>query len=246
MTSLSREFESEQHAFLGGRARIGHSVADVLVREIEDRIARESLAPGFRIGTKQELCERYGVASATLGEAMRVLRARGVIEVRPGPGGGLFVAEQSPLIRLAHSVLQLRQQGATVNDIVAVLDALDEAVLRDAAEHRTAADLKDLDKLLAELTKVWGDPVAGLHCNWRLHRRIAEISPNAVLRTFYLNLVDYIESESVGESSTFDVMGFHPDTQERLQIHRDLVEAIRMQDETLQRDAIVRHRTLGR
>jgi len=106
-------------------------------------------------------------------------RARGLIEVRPGPGGGLFVAEQSPLIR-------------------------------------------------------------------RLHRRIAEISPNAVLRTFYLNLVDYIESESVGESSTFDVMGFHPDTDVRLQTHRDLVEAIRTQDESAQAAVLQRHRTLGR
>lgn len=228
------------------RPRMSTSVADGLVAEIEDTIASENLPAGYRIGTKQELCERYGVASATLGEAMRVLRARGAIEVRPGPGGGLFVADQPPLIRLAHSVSQLRQDGATVNQIVEVLDALDEAVLRDASESRTPEDLAELDALVAELAEVWSDPVAGLHCNWRLHRRIAQISPNAVLRTFYLNLVDYIEAESIGESTTFDVMGFHPDTDERLQIHRDLVEAIRTGDETLQRDAIVRHRTLGR
>lgn len=246
MTSLSREMASEQHAYSGGRTRVGSSVADSLVAELEDLIARESLEAGHRLGTKQELCERYGVAPATLGEAMRVLRARGAIEVRPGPGGGLFVAQQSPLLRLAHGVLMLRQQGATVNDIVEVLDALDEAVLRDAAEHRSDADLADLDALMTELAAVWSDPVAGLHVNWRLHRRIAQISPNAVLRTFYLNLVDYIEAESVGESTTFDVMGFHPDTDERLQTHRDLVEAIRSRDEGLQRDAIVRHRTLGR
>jgi len=246
MASLSREMASEQHVYTGGRARISNSVADELVRELEELIARDSLPVGYRIGTKQELCERYGVAPATLGEAMRVLRARGAIEVRPGPGGGIFVAAQSPLLRLAHGVLSLRQQGATVNEIVEVLDALDEAVLRDAAEYRTDADLAELDALLDDLASVWRDPAAGLHVNWRLHRRIAQISPNAVLRTFYLNLVDYIESESVGESSTFDVMGFHPDTDERLQTHRDLVEAIRRRDESLQRDAIVRHRTLGR
>jgi len=246
MASFAADAESERHTFSAVRERISQSVADGLVQEIEDTIARENLPAGYRIGTKQELCDRYRVASATLAEAMRVLRARGVIEVRPGPGGGLFVANQSPLIRLAHSVLKLREGGATVNEIVAVLDALDEAVLRDAALHRTDQDLAELDALIAELAEVWGDPVAGLHCNWRLHRRIAQISPNAVLRTFYLNLVDYIEAESVGESSTFDVMGFHPDTDERLQIHRDLVEAIRTRDESLQRDAIVRHRTLGR
>jgi len=246
MTSFAADAESDRPSFSAIRERISQSVADGLVQEIEDTIARDSLPAGYRIGTKQELCERYRVASATLAEAMRVLRARGVIEVRPGPGGGLFVANQSPLIRLAHSVLKLREGGATVNEIVAVLDALDEAVLRDAAQHRTDQDLAELDALIAELAEVWGDPVAGLHCNWRLHRRIAQISPNAVLRTFYLNLVDYIEAESVGESSTFDVMGFHPDTDERLQIHRDLVEAIRTRDESLQRDSIVRHRTLGR
>lgn len=249
MASLADEIEAEQQAFghPGGRVRIGHqSVADGVVEQIEARIARESLAPGTRIGTKQELCDQYGVAPATLGEAMRVLRARGAIEVRPGPGGGLFVAYQSPLIRLAHGVLRLRQDGATVNDIVAVLDAMDEAVMRDAIANRTPQDLADLDALIAELAEVWNDPVAGLHCNWRLHRRIAEISPNAVLRTFYLNLVDYIESESVGESSTFDVMGFHPDTDERLQIHRDLVEAIRTGDRELVAGTLLRHRTLGR
>ncbi|MGN6426676.1 MAG: FadR/GntR family transcriptional regulator [Leifsonia sp.] len=246
MPTLSGDIESERRAFTHNRVRISQSVADGLVREIEDSINRDRLPAGYRIGTKQELCDRFGVAPATLGEAMRVLRARGLIEVRPGPGGGLFVAEQSPLIRLAHSVLALRQSGATINDVVAVLDALDAEVLRDAARYRTDADLADLDALIEELAAVWNDPAAGLHCNWRLHRRIAEISPNAVLRTFYLNLVDYIESESVGESSTFDVMGFHPDTDERLQIHRDLVEAIRSRDESAQTGVLQRHRTLGR
>jgi DNA-binding FadR family transcriptional regulator len=228
------------------RTRLSPSVADGLVDEIESRISREHLEAGYRIGTKQELCEQYGIAPATLGEAMRVLRARGVIEVRPGPGGGIFVASQSPLIRLAHGVLKLREDGATVNEIVEVLDALDEAVVRDAVAHRTEADLADLDALITELATLWHDPAAGLHCNWRLHRRIAEISPNAVLRTFYSNLVDYIEAESVGDSSTFDVMGFHPDTDERLQIHRDLVDAIRNGDEEFMRATLLRHRTLGR
>jgi GntR family transcriptional regulator, transcriptional repressor for pyruvate dehydrogenase complex len=247
MASMTHDLEAEHHAFAAGGHRMrGQSVVDGVVDEIESRIAGDQLAPGVRIGTKQELCDQYGVAPATLGEAMRVLRARGAIEVRPGPGGGIFVANQSPLIRLAHGVLRLRQDGATVNDIVAVLDALDEAVVRDAVAHRTDADLADLDALLAELAEVWHDPVAGLHCNWRLHRRIAEISPNAVLRTFYLNLVDYIESESVGESSSFDIMGFHPDTDERLQTHRDLVEAVRTGDQELIATSLRRHRTLGR
>lgn len=226
------------------RLRSSYSVADNVVDQIEAEISEHQLAPGHRIGTKQDLCEQFGIAPATLGEAMRVLRARGVIEVRPGPGGGIFVADQSPLLRLAHSVRQLRERGATVNDVVGVLNALDDAVIRDAAAHRTKSDLKELDALMDELAAVWSDPTEGLHCNWQLHRRIAQISPNEILRTFYVNLVDYIEGEARGETN-LDVPGFSPSSDERLHIHYDLVAAIRSQEEKDLTSAILRHRSLG-
>ncbi|MGJ0390542.1 FadR/GntR family transcriptional regulator [Microbacterium sp. CGR1] len=230
------------------RVAPAQSVADRVVSEVEAMIKAEELTPGHRIGTRQELCEQFGVAPATLGEALRVLRARGSVDLRPGPGGGIFVADQSPLIRLAHSVLRLRQTGAPVHDVVKVLDALDEAVMGDAVVHRTDADIADLDALMAEIADHWHDPVEGLHGNWRLHRRIAEISPNAVLRTFYLNLVDYIEGETSGSTDDADlsVPGFRPDTDERLHIHTALIEAIRSGDVEAGRKAVLDHRTLGR
>lgn len=239
--------DARAHAPSFTRVRQSGSVADTVVDEIESIIMRDKLQAGHRLGTKQELAEQFGVAPATLGEALRVLRARGLVEARPGPGGGVFVTFQSPLIRLAHSVLQLRERGATVNEVVEVLDALDEAVVRDAASDRTDADLADLDALMAELSQVWHDPVEGLHCNWRLHRRIAEISPNAVLRTFYLNLVDYIEGDAAGDDGhSLAVPGFQQDTEERLRTHFELVEAIRSRDPEQLRAAVVAHRTLGR
>ncbi|NNN30744.1 FadR family transcriptional regulator [Streptomyces sp. S3(2020)] len=232
-----------------GRARSTGSVVDAVVEQVERTITERQLPAGFRFGTKHELCEQFDIAPATLGEALRVLRGRGVIEARPGPGGGLFVTERSPLLRLAHSVMQLREQGATVNQMVAVLDALDESVVSDAAAHRTDADLQDLDELMEQVSKVWHKPVDGLRANWRLHRRIAEISPNPVLRAFYLNLVDYIEGELAdggpGQAS-LEVPGFDAGSADRLDMHRALVEAIRDGDQDQVRSAVLRHRTLGR
>lgn len=230
------------------RVAPSQSVADRVVTEVETMIKAEGLAPGHRIGTRHELCEQFGVAPATLGEALRVLRARGSVDLRPGPGGGIFVADQSPLIRLAHSVLRLRQTGAPVNDVIKVLDALDEAVMQDAVLNRTDQDVADLEAVMADLTEHWHDPMEGLHGNWRLHRRIAEISPNAVLRTFYLNLVDYIEGETAGATPEdgLAVPGFRQDTDERLKIHQALIAAIKSGDIELGRSAVLDHRTLGR
>jgi DNA-binding FadR family transcriptional regulator len=225
----------------GRGRRFGQSAADQIVLEVEARIRRERPPAGARIGTKHELCEEFGVAPATLSEALRVLRARGVIDVRPGPGGGAFVAEASPLIRLAQTVLALRDEGATVNDVVGVLDALDEAVIRDAALHRRARDLRDLDALMGKLAAAWTDPAEGSYCNWQLHRRIAEITPNAVLRAFYQNMVDYIEGEDFQVPPS--APGFRLDSKERLQVHYDIVAAIRSQDADAVREVAFRHRT---
>lgn len=222
------------------RGQVRHlSAADEIVARIEAQIRDERLPAGHRIGTKHELRDRFGVAPATLAEALRVLRNRGAIEVRPGPGGGAFVADASPLIRLAQTVLALREHGATVNDVIGVLDALDEAVITDAARYRQDSDVADLDALLARLARVWPDPAEGTSCNWRLHRRIAEITPNPVLRAFYQNMVDYIEAEGLPLS----VSGFRSDSAGRLQVHYDIVDAIRSQDEAAVRAVVLRHRT---
>ena len=39
-----------------------------------------------------------------------------------------------------------------------------------------------------------GDSAAWVRSNWALHARIAEISPSAMLRSFYLNLLEITES----------------------------------------------------
>lgn len=233
---------AERPGALGARAlRRTQSVADSVAEAIEDSIREDSISAGTRLGTKQDLCDRFQIAPATLGEAMRILRTRGIIEVRPGPGGGIFVAEISPLLRLAHSVRALRENGATVSDVIGVLDALDEAVACDAAEHRTARDLRDLDALFADLTAVWEDPAERINRNWDLHHRIAEITPNVVLRTFYQNLVDYIRSEIANDpAATIPNLG--SESPARLEIHGAIIEAIRGGDPEQARAAILAHR----
>ncbi len=67
----------------------------------------ESADPGDRLGSKEELRQLCGVSVGTFNEAIRLLQARGLVSIRPGPGGGLFATEQSPMVRLGNSVLAL-------------------------------------------------------------------------------------------------------------------------------------------
>lgn len=200
------------------------SASRTVADDIESSIRSEHAPAGARLGTKAELLERYGVAPATLNEALRILRERGVVKVKPGPGGGIFVADQPPLSRLAMEIMQLKAQGmASPNRAVEVIDGLDLIVAHHAARFRTPSDIADLKTLKQRMRELWHTEHSE-KINWALHRRIADITPNLMLRSFYQNLVDYVLDE--GADPTLGVDDFDPRSDERLRIHLELVDAI--------------------
>jgi GntR family transcriptional repressor for pyruvate dehydrogenase complex len=195
-----------------------------LAQELEASIRGEAREPGERIATKQELRERFGVAAATINEAIRLLETRGVVEARPGPGGGIFVARAAvrSAVRFAHvhTVLGFPGEVTTYRDCLLVRDALEPLICRDAASSRGAADVAALRAVLARMEGHLEDPDAYFRCNWELHRRIAALSENTPLRSIYLTLTEGLES-MLGDSviEKFDGPA-------NVAIHRELVEAI--------------------
>ena len=71
------------HTFLtNSRVSLGEAIA----RELEQEITGGELSPGQRLGTKEELRARFGVALATINEAIRLLEMRGMLTAPPGAG----------------------------------------------------------------------------------------------------------------------------------------------------------------
>jgi DNA-binding FadR family transcriptional regulator len=194
--------------------------AEAVARDLEGQILGGGLSPGDRLGTKEDLRRRFGVAVATVNEAVRLLEMRGLIEARPGPGGGIFVANSSVRVALKRSGLQATWGAARFADCLAVRNGLEPLVCRDAATHRTDEDLADLRGIVAAMERNAGDPGAYFQLNWVLHRRIAKLCRNAPLHSIYLTLLDFLEDGLRPD----DLREFHP--QAHVAIHRELVEAI--------------------
>ena len=66
-------------------------VSQVIVDQIKLLLRQGRLKPGDRLPSERELCERFGVSRVTVREALRVLEANGLIDVRVGAKGGAFV-----------------------------------------------------------------------------------------------------------------------------------------------------------
>src|SRR5919108_3910119 len=114
--------------------------AEAVARDLEGQILGGGLAPGDRLGTKEDLRQRFGVAVATVNEAVRLLEMRGLIEARPGPGGGIFVANSSVRVALKRGGMQAMWGAARYPDCLAVRNVLEPIVCRHAATHLTDGD----------------------------------------------------------------------------------------------------------
>ncbi len=65
-------------------------IAEVL----QQQISAGQLQPGDQLPTEAQLCQKFNVSRSTLRESIRMLRARGFVEVAPGRGS--FVRQPAP------------------------------------------------------------------------------------------------------------------------------------------------------
>lgn len=196
------------------------SRAEAVARTIEREVSAGQISAGDSLGTKEELKQRFGVAVATINEAIKLLAARGFVEARPGPGGGVFVRPVTE--RHAGPLLMgFEWSEATMADYHEVRDALEPLIVQQAAAHHTDGDIVTLNGILELMTQHLDEPALYLKDNTNFHRLLAMISPNKPLRSLYLTLIEFFV-EAVDVSELPDRL--HPDN---VAVHRRLLEAIR-------------------
>lgn len=131
--------------------------AQRLAREIVGSIYETGMQPGDKYFSEAEALERHGVSRGTLREALRYLQIEGVIDIRPGPGGGHFVAEPGWENLASTLALLLQFAGAPVSSLIDARAAIEPAMVEMAALNATAEDIEKLDEALALLDRHVGD-----------------------------------------------------------------------------------------
>jgi DNA-binding FadR family transcriptional regulator len=217
------------------------SRAEEVVVYVEGAIEQRGLHPGDHIGTRGDLRGETGVARATVNEAIRLLQERRRIVLRPGPGGGLFVAPADPVVRLGRTLLTVLGEPLAVVGAIEVREQLEPLVAAHAAKHRTAKDGRELKALITAMQRNLDDVTQFVSLNWALHARIGAISPNSVLRSTYIGLHEFVNEVSVVKPQPRDKLYM----EQRLRVHSDLVDAILAGDVAAAQQAAEAHRHPG-
>ncbi|MDR5727790.1 MAG: FCD domain-containing protein [Terriglobia bacterium] len=152
-------------------------VAQKIVEDIE----RRGTDVGAKLPPEQEMLQRYGVARATLREALRFLELQGVIFLRPGPGGGPIVQEPRPSDFASTMALLLQFLGATFKTLLELREAVEPRMVSLAAEHATDEDIGKLKASLAKLRSLAGRTAHYAEENRRFHDLLAWASGNPLI-----------------------------------------------------------------
>jgi len=108
------------------------------VEQIADKIRSGDLAPGDRLPSERHLAAQMRISRPTVREAVKMLTDAGVLEVRRGQSGGIFVRSELVPRELLHSSWEVR-----VSEVSGVLEArrlIEPRVAQLAAVHAGEED----------------------------------------------------------------------------------------------------------
>lgn len=124
--------------------------AELVALKLRRMIVDGELTDGDRLPHEAELMEHFSVSRPTLREAVRVLEAERLVEVRRGSRSGARVCVPGPEVVARPAALLLELSGATVADMLVAREAIEPLAARMLALTGTDAEFDELERMVDE------------------------------------------------------------------------------------------------
>src|SRR5918912_798479 len=118
-----------------------------IVDQIKAAIRDGRLAPGDQLPAERELTKQLGVSRVSVRDALRMLEAHGLVEVRVGARGGAFVTAPAPKLVGEGIGDMLRLADVGPADLTEARMVFELGILELACERATEDDLRELEDI---------------------------------------------------------------------------------------------------
>jgi len=211
------------------------SKAQQVAQELLARIAESALRPGQTFATEAELLQQFDVSRPTLREGIRLLEAQGVLQQRPGPGGGLVVARPSLAVLAQSLSIFLRFNDVPFVTVLQAREVIEPALAAEAAEEGTDEDFLAMAESIERMRSLGEDQAAFVAENRVFHGIVARASGNKVLETFWGTISLLAHGEHHGVRYTFG------NRRHVIAAHEQILEACRKREPRAAAQAMADH-----
>jgi len=164
-----------------------HKISDQIIEQIRNAILSGRFKPGDKVASEKELMSEFGVSKATLREALRVLEGMGLVEIKKGIAGGVFIAEVDMKTTIHGIINFLHFKTVSIKDITMIRYLLEPPVAQIAASRIQPEDIVRLESMIKE------DPATPHTIVSReigFHRYLVRMTENPIL----ILVMDFIDN----------------------------------------------------
>jgi GntR family transcriptional repressor for pyruvate dehydrogenase complex len=199
-----------------GRRSAYLDVAD----RIRATIFKDKLALFQRIPSERELAAQFGVSRVVVREAIRTLESSGLVTVKKGPKGGIFVAQdyERPIVDTVTNLLAGGE--ANLDNLFEMRRLIEPHAAAEVAARGSEADFAMLEGKITEAEREHGADHSVRHRYIDFHRQVLRLAGNPLLAVVGETVISVLYDRVKGALSA--------DTSEvGLIMHRQLVNACR-------------------
>jgi GntR family transcriptional repressor for pyruvate dehydrogenase complex len=154
---------------------------EAAIDRLTDGLERSGLHRGDRLPSEDELARMLEISRPTLRQALRVLELSGVLEVRRGKGGGIFVvSELLPTVAISSAVAV--EEGVAAEALRA-RRVLETAVTREAVSRATEDDFVRLERSVELMRNHLGERPLVMRADAMFHRALVRSCHNRTLES---------------------------------------------------------------
>jgi GntR family transcriptional repressor for pyruvate dehydrogenase complex len=211
-------------------------MSEAIVDQIKTLIRTNRLRPGDRLPSERELCERMGVSRVTVREALRILEAGGLVEIRVGARGGAFVTTPSSE-RLGAGLADLINLApVTAVEVTEARLVFELGIIPTIVERATDEDVEDLRRLTREHVTALRQGEYTMAKSAEFHVRLAACTHNSAIEMLVHSFHGPLLMSLREAATASPLMG-----QRGVYEHRDLIEAIAARDVAAATEIMHRH-----
>jgi GntR family transcriptional repressor for pyruvate dehydrogenase complex len=201
------------------------SATQAIFNQIKDSLMAGKFKPGDRLPSELELSEEFGVSRLTVREAIKMLRALGVVDVKRGDG--TFFASQINGVILEPMVFALILGQGNPASLVESRLYIEQTIMEVIMKHCTPEDIKNIESKIEEMARNInsgnGESKKLLQCDLDFHQAILDATHNPILITIGMTLMKlFINSME----RTLTVCG----AVRAMEVHRVILRAIQEQN----------------
>ncbi len=220
-------------------------VFEQAVEQIKGLIASGYFSSGQKLPTEQELCDQFNVSRSTIREALRVLEAEGLLEIRRGLGA-YIAPPREKLNKLDDLSRWLHQREETLEQVLEVRESIEGLAAGLAAARASVEDIRKIrslvDQQISALDALEGNPDDDLELLTRLDMQFHLLISSACGNDIVSEIVQHIVPAFTETNKA--VLYVSKRMQRMIQEHQAILHAIETRDPA-EAEKTIRQHLLG-